>query len=152
MSKEQITFDSKLPTVKVKGRPRGKGFLPGNTHGNRFRPGESGNPSGRPKCKKINEAARKFLGSDLDKPLRIQTVADAVVAKGIRKAKKGDLGWATFLANRAEGLPVQGLSIQNENDPLKTLCDLMTERYSVVGRPDGFIPRQKLGAGDGNDQ
>jgi hypothetical protein len=35
-----------------KRKPRGKPFPKGNKVGNRFKPGKSGNPDGRPKCEK----------------------------------------------------------------------------------------------------
>ena len=41
-----------MATTGKKRKPRGKSFEKGNKFGNRFKPGESGNPSGRPKCTK----------------------------------------------------------------------------------------------------
>ncbi len=35
-----------------KRKPRGRPFAKGNKHGNRWKPGESGNPDGRPHCEK----------------------------------------------------------------------------------------------------
>jgi hypothetical protein len=143
-------------TPKIKKRPRGKPFEKGNTYSlpYRFKKNEpSANPGGRPKTRQFNAATRKFCGADIDNPPKIETAVDAVVAKGLRKALKGDLGWATFLANRAEGLPVQGLSIHQENDPLLKLVEHLDARSRQLGRPEGFIARQKvLEVGDGDQQ
>ena len=119
----------------------------------RFKPGQSGNPSGRPKSREINKASREYLKSDIGQSPRIETNAQAIVAKIGHRAKKGDLGCAMFLANRAEGLPVQGLSIHQENDPLLKLVEHLDARSRQLGRPEGFIARQKvLEVGDGDQQ
>lgn len=47
----------------VKRKPRGKPFAPGNTIGNRFQPGQSGNPSGGPKRKPISDAFLAYLAA-----------------------------------------------------------------------------------------
>lgn len=41
-----------MATNGNKRKPRGKPFPKGNKVGNRYKPGESGNPDGRPKCTK----------------------------------------------------------------------------------------------------
>jgi hypothetical protein len=146
-AKTKFATDSSLVIPKVKKLPRGKPFAPGNTMSlpYRFKPGQSGNPSGRPKSREINKASREYLKSDIGQSPRIETNAQAIVAKIGHRAKKGDLGCAMFLANRAEGLPVQGLSINNENDPLSQLVELMNVQAKKLGRPEGFIPRKLTG-------
>lgn len=154
MSRGKLAPETSVSIVRVKKRPRGKSFEAGNGFGakHRFKPGQSGNISGRPLCREVNAASREYLGSETRKSPHVRTNAQAIIREIGRKAKKGDLGAATFLANRAEGLPVQGLSINNENDPLKTLCDFMAQESAVIGRPEGFIPRQKvLEVSSGND-
>jgi hypothetical protein len=147
MSRGSLTTNLSPALPKVKKRPRGRPFEKGNTLSlpYRFKKGEpSPNPGGRPKSKEINAASREYLKSDTGDSPKVETNAQAIVAKIGRKAKKGDLGAATFLANRAEGLPVQGLSINNENDPLTELVRGFAERSKVIGPPEGFIPRQKV--------
>jgi hypothetical protein len=46
-----------------KRKPRGKPFEKGNKVGNRFKPGESGNPSGLPGTDLAAVYARRFFGS-----------------------------------------------------------------------------------------
>jgi Family of unknown function (DUF5681) len=98
---------SAVPKIKIKRRPRGKPFQKGNTLSRPywFAPGTSGNPGGRPKTREISQSARKQIGADVRKPPKIETEADLIVAAQLRKARKGDVGAAAFLADRAEGRP-----------------------------------------------
>ncbi|HEX7176891.1 MAG TPA: DUF5681 domain-containing protein [Pyrinomonadaceae bacterium] len=50
-------------------RPDGK-FAEGNKLGRRFRPGQSGNPKGRPKSITLSEAYRKLLAQVDERPRR----------------------------------------------------------------------------------
>jgi Family of unknown function (DUF5681) len=140
---------------KVKKRPRGKPFAKGNTLSlpYRFKPGQSGNPGGRPKSKEINSASRDFLGSDTGKAPRIQTNAEAIVAKLGRRAKKGDLGAATFLADRAEGRPAVSITT---NDGGKGVVDIFVAHLKATaeerGRPEGWTPPLLEGASNDDDQ
>jgi hypothetical protein len=146
-AKNGLASDTSLVLPKIKKRPRGHAFEKGNTYSlpHRFKKNEpSPNPSGRPKSREINKASREYLKSDIGQSPRIETNAQAIVHKIGHKAKKGDLGCAMFLANRAEGLPVQGLSINNENDPLSQLVELMSAESKKLGPPEGFIPTKKL--------
>jgi hypothetical protein len=61
------------PTVRVKKKPRGKSFEPGNCFGSehRFKKGICPNPGGRAKSHEISVALRELLKSESKKPLSI---------------------------------------------------------------------------------
>jgi len=131
---------------KVKKRPRGRPFAPGNSLSlpYRFKPGQSGNPGGRPKSKEINESSRKFLASDIGKSPRVQTNAELIVAKIGHRAKKGDLGAAQFLADRAEGRPAISISHDGAGDNLRLILAHMDARVEELPQPEGFIARSQI--------
>jgi Family of unknown function (DUF5681) len=105
-----------------KGAPRGKPFEPGNTVGKQFQPGESGNPSGRPKTP-ITDAYRDLMervveddgdgNFDLNKLLARPGDTYAVaMAKAIAREAiiAGSIKAANEIANRLEGTPRQTVS------------------------------------------
>lgn len=63
-----------------------------------WKPGESGNPNGRPK--KGLAVAEMINAKVTDKDW------EAILAKAVEQAKAGDKGARDFLANRKDGLPV----------------------------------------------
>ena len=69
-----------------------------------WKPGQSGNPSGRPKKDRALTAA---LEVELDKKVGRKTKRQLVAAKVVSLALDGDMTAAKFLADRTEGLPVQ---------------------------------------------
>lgn len=86
-------------TGKTVGGVTGKGFLPG----------QSGNPSGRPK-KPLTDRYRGVLEADLPEDLRKSlklakgsTFGDAIAMSLARAAIKGDRGALGELMNRVEG-------------------------------------------------
>ena len=132
-------IDAKI--VGLKKRPRGKSFAPGNTHGlaTRFKPGESGNPAGRPRTKKLSEAIREGLAADSAEPLPTDTNAQIIAKQIIRQAKKGNLSAAVIAGDRAEGRPAQSVAFSDERDALVELVfPLMNELSAEAGRPEGM--------------
>jgi len=136
---------TKVSIVRIKKRPRGKSFEPGNGHGaaTRLKPGQSGNPSGRPLCKEVNLAARDFLGAHKRNTPRALTNAEVIVAAQGHKAKNGDLGAATFLADRAEGRPAVKVNVDSGPDNLTLIVQRMNQRSEdELGPPEGMIKPQ----------
>lgn len=102
------------------GKSSGKrgGNNPQNVEPFQWRPGQSGNPSGRPKRKKVTDAlieALEALAQEGDK-----TAAEAVARAMVLKAVAGDVKAATFIADRTEGKPLQAIrldgNLQTDSD------------------------------------
>ena len=74
----------------------------------RFKPGQSGNPGGRPRTAKISEACRTKLASLIPGDVQRRTYAQAIADKLVQLALKGDIRAAQELADRAEGKPGHG--------------------------------------------
>src|SRR5262245_20095328 len=73
----------------------------------RFKPGQSGNPGGRPRTAKLSEASRAKLASLIPGDLEGRTYAEGIADRLARPAIKGDIRAAQELADRAEGRPNQ---------------------------------------------
>lgn len=93
-------------------RDAGGKFAPGNSHA--FRPGESGNPAGRPKSITLSEALRRELAKDAPaeegKPAG-ETYAERIAAMLCAEAAKGNVRAATEIADRTEGKPRQSVDV-----------------------------------------
>ena len=76
----------------------------------RWKPGQSGNPGGRPRTAKLSEACRAKLASIIPGDARGRTHAEAIADELARRALKGDIRAAQELADRAEGRPGQDKS------------------------------------------
>jgi len=107
-----------------------------------WKPGQSGNPGGRPKKLPITDAIREALARDMGDG---RTMADVVVDVLIEAAKKGDMAAIRELADRAEGKPVQVNHISGpgggpmEIDNLtaehkrKRIAELMAKANGTIG-------------------
>jgi hypothetical protein len=71
----------------------------------RFKPGQSGNPGGRPRTAKLSEACRAKLASPIPGDPESRSYAEAIADKLAQLALKGDIRAAQELADRAEGRP-----------------------------------------------
>jgi len=93
--------------------------------GARFKPGESGNPGGRPKAFK---AFREACQSHLDEVLEtwISVLRDPV-ADTFARLKAGE-----HIAAYAVGKPPQAVTIEDPDGTVKTLADLIREA-SIAG-------------------
>jgi hypothetical protein len=105
-----------------------------NLVAHRFKPGQSGNPKGRPKgARTIGSAVRAILATRFSKN---QTVAEAIVEGVKTKALRGDIAAATFLADRSEGKPAISLALAApppmDGESREGLVSrIMTEVYGV---------------------
>ena len=82
------------------------GTVPPPEH--RFKPGQSGNPGGRPKTKLITQAYRELL-EQVD-PKERKTLAEILARKAVAQARKGNLAALKEITDRTEGKSVQPLS------------------------------------------
>ena len=137
----KLAPDTRVIAVRIKRKPRGKSFQPGNGFGSEFRFKKgmpSANPSGRPRCKEISKALRQRLESD--KPLPAKTGAEKIAKVWEEQARRGNIAAIVALANRVEGCPATTI-INNGPDNLDVLIGLMNEEHERLGQPEGMIPR-----------
>jgi hypothetical protein len=85
-------------------------FAPKNKIGNRFKKGESGNLSGRPKLTRLTDALRQQL-SEINPDAPEETVAEEIAKILIKLALSGDVQAIKEIGNRTEGLPKQAIDI-----------------------------------------
>ena len=89
-------------------------FAKGNKIGNRFKPGESGNPNGR-------NGAMSDLFKDLAEATDDQgkTRKEKILDKILRMAENGSLKAAEMYMNRVEGKPTEFRETTVKSDPIK---------------------------------
>ena len=89
-------------------------FAKGNKIGNRFKPGESGNPNGR-------NGAMSDLFKDLAeaKDEQGKTRKEKILDKILRMAENGSLKAAEMYMNRVEGKPTEFRETTVKSDPIK---------------------------------
>ncbi len=85
-------------------------FAPQNKLGNRFKPGESGNPEGRPKLTLLSEALREQLAEVLPEADE-RTYAEEIARVLCADAAKGNVMAAKEIADRTEGKPKQAIDV-----------------------------------------
>jgi hypothetical protein len=104
--------------VKTTGKQRGKGGKrPDGITGKGFRPGQSGNPQGRPRTAKFAEACRR-LTQEIGQ--NGKTGAEELAEHCLRQALKGSVRHAELFLNYSEGKPKQGLELSGLNgEPIR---------------------------------
>jgi len=106
----------------------------------RFKPGQSGNPGGRPRTAKLSEACRAKLESPIPGDAESRSYAEAIADKLAQLALKGDIRAAQELADRAEGRPSQMVTPPAELSGIK---------YIVLDMPrpqrDAIVPDLRPG-------
>lgn len=90
--------------------------------GRPFKPGQSGNPSGRPKKDRALTAA---LEAELDTKIGRKTKRQLVATKVLSLALDGDMTAVKFLADRTEGLPIQRHRF--DDDDLRQQAEALAE-------------------------
>lgn len=79
--------------------------MPGGVTGKGFTPGQSGNPSGRPKKRLIDEVLKELLLTEDSK------VAEAIAQVLLGKAKRGDLRAIQLVVERVQGRPKHSMEL-----------------------------------------
>lgn len=79
-------------------------LAPGHTLGNRWQPGQSGNPKGRPKGVTLSESLRRVLAEEVPGKSGA-TYAEAIARALCKQAAKGNVLAAKEIADRTEGKP-----------------------------------------------
>jgi hypothetical protein len=90
-----------------------------------FQPGESGNPSGRPR-KLMTEAYRRALERKIAGDPDGRTYADAIAEQMIRLGLKGSVRAVAEVSTRADGLPQQSVAFDGDGSSLSIQIASMT--------------------------
>jgi hypothetical protein len=116
----------------------------------RWKPGQSGNPGGRPKRTPLVDASREVLAEPVPDDAEGCTGARVIAEMLLAKAVKGDIAAAKELADRAEGKPRQSLEI--ENTSLRQAFERMSpeelEAYAREGKLPAWFSRPEGGDGE----
>lgn len=92
----------------------GRGSPPKST---RWKPGQSGNPAGRPKSITLSEALRLELAKANPEGDGDETFAEAIASVLVKSAATGNILAAKEIADRTEGKPKQAVDMtMNLND------------------------------------
>jgi hypothetical protein len=76
-----------------------------------FKPGQSGNPAGRPKSITLSEALRLELAKMLPGDTQERTFAEVIAQQLVRAAATGNILAAKEIADRTEGRPKQAVDM-----------------------------------------
>lgn len=96
----------------------------GNKRDTRFRPGQSGNPKGRPKgaLNKVTLAVQELLDGE----------AEAITRKAIKKAKEGDMAAIRLCIERISS-PVRDRLVEIDMPPIESVDDATKAIGAIVG-------------------
>jgi hypothetical protein len=115
----------------------------------RFKPGQSGNPGGRPKGTLLDKTLVELLEADGGRHYR------AIAEKLIAKAKSGDVRAARLIAERTEGRPKQkidmnmgvdgslDLSLLSESELEARLIKLLAESPELLQEASRAVTSEK---------
>lgn len=124
-------------TAKKNGRtPRGQ-FAEGNQHG--FQPGQSGNPTGRPKgAVFLSEAYRAQLARPMPGDVQGRTYAEVIAEMVCSVAATGNFVAAKEIADRTEGKAKQTVDVtltRSEVDRYERMIARLIEVAATNGTP-----------------
>lgn len=93
--------------------------MPNPNPPNQFKPGQSGNPNGRPPKEwtwsgLLKEKMEAMIGEDG------LTIKDAVASSLLTKAMEGDVSAIKEVGNRVDGMPAQALDLTSKGDKLES--------------------------------
>ena len=106
-----------------------------------WKPGQSGNPGGRPKRTPLIDACREVLSHPVPDDPGGRTYAQAIADKLADMARNGDVEAMRALADRAEGKPRQTIGIENATlkQAFERMSDAELDAYAREGKlPDWF--------------
>jgi hypothetical protein len=103
-----------------------KDYMPGGVTGKGFKPGQSGNPKGRPKGRTISNELRKIIEEDDD-----GKIATALAKKALQCALDGDFRYWNAIIERVDGKIALRLA-GHDGGPL--LTDEQHERLDELAR------------------
>jgi hypothetical protein len=121
----------------------GKGNPPKDT---RWKPGQSGNPTGRPKSITLSEALRIELAKVLPNDTQERTFAELIAQQLVRAAATGNILAAREIADRTEGKPKQAIAMDMNVNDWRELA-----RQNGLSETDVISEAQRLIAESGLD-
>lgn len=101
-----------------------------------FKPGQSGNPSGRPKRKPLTEAYAAILDKPIPGDKEGHTFAEAIALAMAKEAIKGKVNAAAELADRVEGRALQQIKMTESCDPLAELLSEFRREYESLPKTE----------------
>jgi hypothetical protein len=112
-----------------------------------FKPGESGNPKGRPKSVTLSEALRAQLGQMMPGEDE-KTYAEKIALCLCDEAAKGNVGAAKEIADRTEGKPRQSLDVDMSVMDWRALAQAhgLNER-DVIAEAERIIQESAIATG-----
>ncbi len=127
---------SKMPPNKQ--RTGFRGPSPDVGKPDRWKKGQSGNPSGRPKSKTLSDAYRNKLEELVPNDPEKRTWAELIAEAQVRDAVRGNVQAAREIADRTEGKPRQ--AIEFEDKTLVEAFERMTRGELEAYARDGTLP------------
>lgn len=109
----------------------------------RWKPGQSGNPGGRPKTAPLSHAYRDKLGSPVPDDPQGRTYAQAIADTMADRALAGDIRAAQELADRAEGRARRSIDLQSATlrEAFERLSNEELEAYATTGKLPEWFPQ-----------
>src|SRR3984885_4013620 len=111
----------------------------------RWKKGQSGNPSGRPKSKTLSDAYKSKLEEPVANDPEGRTWAELIAEAQVRDAVRGNVQAAREIADRTEGRARQ--AIEFEDKTLANAFERMTreelEKYAATGQLPDWFPRNQ---------
>jgi hypothetical protein len=104
----------------------------------RWKKGQSGNPSGRPKSKTLSDAYRSKLEEPVPNDPEGRTWAELIAEAQVRDAVRGNVQAAREIADRTEGRPRQ--AIEFEDKTISQAFERMTSEELEAYARDGALP------------
>jgi hypothetical protein len=104
----------------------------------RWKKGQSGNPSGRPKSKTLSDAYRMKLEEPVPNDPEGRTWAELIAEAQIRDAVRGNVQAAREIADRTEGRARQAIEIE-DTTTAKAFERMKPEELETYAR-DGILP------------
>jgi hypothetical protein len=96
-----------------------------------WKPGQSGNPNGRPKSKPITDAIKALLDKDDGKAL------NAIAAVAVREALGGNYRYTKEILDRVEGKALEMLDVTTDGQSLNEHEHLTPEELAFVNKNRG---------------
>lgn len=103
-----------------------------------FKPGESGNPGGRPRTSILSAGLRRRLAEVDETDPEKRTFGQIIVEKAVEDAITGDARQRNearrFIADRVEGKPLQSISLSTDRrDVIEREVDRLIEEANALG-------------------